>query len=229
MGFAMGLQKLGERSNRSIFDIASQVAGIASVVVAGFGLLLVYNPAFDNQPVGEGLIFNLLLPGFLMTGLAAAVVTLLSRPVRPRWYTLMYAGLSGLLLFTYFSLMLRKSFQGELLDVNRPTSDLEFWLYSPLWLVLGAILLGIGLHYKSLPIRMASGALISLTVVKVFLLDMSELTGILRAFSFIGLGLSLIVIGRFYQRILTRRFAQPETGNENEPENDASDTDPPAK
>ncbi len=207
MGFAMGLQQLGERSHRSIFDIASQVAGIASVIIAGVGLLLIYNPAFDNAPVGAGALFNLLLPGFLLTGIAAAVITLLARPVRPRWYTLMYAALCGLLLFTYFSLMLRKSFQGQYLGLSRTTSDLEFWLYSPLWLVLGAILLSVGLYYKSLPIRFASGLLISLTVVKVFLADMSELTGILRAFSFIGLGISLIVIGRFYQRILTRRFA----------------------
>ena len=70
---------------------------------------------------------------------------------------------------------------------------------------MGAVLLAIGLKLKSLPIRMASGLLIALTVFKVFLLDMSALTGVLRAFSFIGLGLSLIVIGRFYQRILTRQ------------------------
>jgi hypothetical protein len=36
----------------------------------------------------------------------------------------------------------------------------------------------------------------------VFLIDMSALNGAMRAFSFIGLGLSLLAIGRFYQRIL---------------------------
>ena len=42
---------------------------------------------------------------------------------------------------------------------------------------------------------------------------MSALTGILRAFSFIGLGLSLIVIGRFYQRILTRQAKAEQTAD----------------
>ncbi len=205
MGFAIGLQRIGQRNGAAIYDHASQIAGVISVLIAGFGLLVIFNPAFDGSPVGSGIILNLLLPGYLMTGLAAAAVALMARPVRERWYTLMYAALSGLLLFTYFSLMLRKGFQGQVLDLARWTSDLEFWLYSPLWLVMGAVLLAIGLRLKSLPIRVASGLLIALTVVKVFLLDMSELTGILRAFSFIGLGLSLIVIGRFYQRILTRQ------------------------
>ncbi|WP_292544933.1 DUF2339 domain-containing protein, partial [Mesorhizobium sp.] len=41
-------------------------------------------------------------------------------------------------------------------------------------------------------------------VMKVFLFDMSELEGVLRALSFIGLGAVLIGIGLFYQRLLTR-------------------------
>ena len=42
-----------------------------------------------------------------------------------------------------------------------------------------------------------------LTVVKVFLIDMSELEGILRALSFVGLGAVLIGMGLVYQRVLT--------------------------
>lgn len=219
MGFAIGLQRIANRSGVSIYDRASQIAGFISVAFAILGLLIVFNPAFTNEPVGTGIVFNLLLPGYLLTGLSAAVVALLARPVRPRWYTLIYAGLAGGLLFTYFSLMLRKTFQGELLGISRSTGDLEFWLYSPLWLVMGAILLAIGLRFKSLPIRTASGILIALTIVKVFLLDMSALTGVLRAFSFIGLGLSLIVIGRFYQRILTKQ-AKSDTENKQPSEED---------
>jgi uncharacterized membrane protein len=41
-----------------------------------------------------------------------------------------------------------------------------------------------------------------LTVLKVFLIDMSDLTGIYRALSFLGLGVVLIGIGWFYQRLL---------------------------
>ncbi|TIR42117.1 MAG: DUF2339 domain-containing protein, partial [Mesorhizobium sp.] len=53
-------------------------------------------------------------------------------------------------------------------------------------------------------LRIASAVLIAVAVLKVFLFDMSELEGVLRALSFIGLGAVLIGIGLFYQRLLTR-------------------------
>ena len=205
LGFAIGLQRIAKVAGASIYDKASLVAGAISVAFIALGLLAVYNPAFTNDSVGEGRVFNLLLPGYLLTAIVAAAVAWLARPVRPRWYTLGYAALSGLLLFAYCSLMLRKGFHGERLGLYRHTSDIEFWYYSVLWLAMGAAVLALGLKIKSAPVRAASGILIALTVCKVFLLDMSELTGALRAFSFIGLGISLLVIGRFYQRLLLGR------------------------
>ena len=56
---------------------------------------------------------------------------------------------------------------------------------------------------KSQVLRIASAALIAVAVAKVFIFDMSELEGVLRALSFIGLGAVLIGIGLFYQRLLT--------------------------
>ena len=44
---------------------------------------------------------------------------------------------------------------------------------------------------------------------KVFLYDMAGLTGIVRALSFIGLGLVLMGIGYLYQRLLFPRRPQP--------------------
>jgi uncharacterized membrane protein len=44
---------------------------------------------------------------------------------------------------------------------------------------------------------------------KAFLIDMSTLTGIYRALSFICLGLVLVAIGWLYQRILFRRQTPP--------------------
>ncbi len=207
---AYGLRRIAKSTGQTVFTFASLTASAVSVALICFGLLGLFNPFFDGQGVGSGLIFNLLLPAYLLTGLAAAGIALYSRGNAPRWYTLMYAALSGVLLFAYTSLMLRKSFQGPKLGSWKFTSDLEFWLYSPLWLGLGAIILTVGLRYNSIVIRVASGILIMLTILKVFLLDMSELEGFLRAISFIGLGLSLIVVGRFYQRLLTRAASQTE-------------------
>jgi uncharacterized membrane protein len=49
---------------------------------------------------------------------------------------------------------------------------------------------------------------------KVFLYDLSNLTGIWRAFSFIGLGVVLVGIGHLYQRLLFRRAAPAQSANE---------------
>jgi uncharacterized membrane protein len=54
----------------------------------------------------------------------------------------------------------------------------------------------------SVLVRLASAAVIALTVAKVFLVDMDALTGVWRALSFIGLGLVLVGIGLLYQRLL---------------------------
>jgi uncharacterized membrane protein len=54
-------------------------------------------------------------------------------------------------------------------------------------------------------LRYASAVVILGTVLKVFLIDASDLTGLYRVASFLGLGLSLIGIGYLYQRLLFRR------------------------
>jgi uncharacterized membrane protein len=50
---------------------------------------------------------------------------------------------------------------------------------------------------------------IALTIGKAFLVDMSTLTGAYRALSFMGLGLVLVAIGWFYQKVLFRRPSVP--------------------
>jgi uncharacterized membrane protein len=76
-------------------------------------------------------------------------------------------------------------------------------------------LLAAGIWYRSLPLRASSAAVVVLSVLKVFLVDMGGLTGIWRALSFLGLGAVLIGIGWFYQRLLfprPRDAAAPEQG-----------------
>jgi len=47
---------------------------------------------------------------------------------------------------------------------------------------------------------------------KVFLYDLSGLQGLMRALSFIGLGLVLIAIGLLYQKLVFRSAAAPQAG-----------------
>jgi uncharacterized membrane protein len=202
LGFAAGLQRISTGSQAPVFRLAAMVAGALSAAWIAIVLLVLENPVLSGEPVGARFLANWLAPGYLFTGLATAALALQARGVRPRWHVLGLALLAGLLLFSWVSLSVRHWFQGEFLGMWRSTGDVEYWTYSAAWLVSGALLLALGGLLRSRAVRAASGVLIALTVAKVFLLDLSQLEGALRAFSFIGLGLSLLAIGRFYQRIL---------------------------
>ena len=87
------------------------------------------------------------------------------------------------------------------------TTGAEQYSYSIAWLAFGVALLGIGIVVNSQRARLASAAVIGLTILRAFLVDMSTLTGVYRALSFMCLGIVLVAIGWLYQRILFRRRA----------------------
>ena len=78
----------------------------------------------------------------------------------------------------------------------------EMYGYSAAGIIvaLGLLLAGVRLPDKAL--RLAGLILLTATMVKVFLVDASELEGVLRILSFLGLGVVLIGIGRLYGPIL---------------------------
>ena len=99
----------------------------------------------------------------------------------------------------------RDAGEDDVRDRVGPIGQAENYTYSAVWLAFGVVLLIVGILLRSQPVRLASAAVVLLTVGKVFVLDLAGLTGVWRAFSFIGLGLVLIWIALLYQRLL---FAQ---------------------
>ncbi len=102
-------------------------------------------------------------------------------------------------------LEIRRLFHGETIGLDLPTSEGEQWSYSLALLVCGLVVLGIGVVRQSRFLRLASAAYLALAILKVFIVDLSNLEGIMRALSFIGLGFTLIGIALVYQRVLARR------------------------
>jgi len=117
---------------------------------------------------------------------------------------------AGALVFAlaYVTLEIRRLYHGPNM-IEGLTGDAEQYTYSIAWLTFGVVLLGIGLLVNSERARLASAAVIALTILKAFVIDMSALTGVYRALSFMGLGLVLVAIGWLYQKILFRRRAPP--------------------
>ncbi|BCH17681.1 DUF2339 domain-containing protein [Mesorhizobium sp. L-2-11] len=192
------------RSPSSVLRYGSLAAGVVSVafiVIQHFGAL---NPLLTDESTGRIPVFNLLFLAYLLPALAAGGLALYARDKRPKWYAAMLALMAALLAFVYATLSVRRLFKGEFIGLWSGLGQLETYTYSALWLIIGVALLTAGVWLKSQVLRVASAALISVAVLKVFLFDMSELEGVLRALSFIGLGAVLIGIGLFYQRLLTR-------------------------
>jgi uncharacterized membrane protein len=193
---------LDQRSPSPVFSAGSLAVGAVSAAMIVVHHLLLLNPLFTDESTGTIPVLNLLLLAYLLPAIAAGGLALFARTTRPRWYVAMLALLAALLAFAYATLSVRRLFQGEFIGTWRGFSQVETYSYSALWLALGVALLVGGLALRSQILRLASGALIVIAVAKVFLFDMSELEGVLRALSFIGLGVVLIGIGLFYQRML---------------------------
>lgn len=71
---------------------------------------------------------------------------------------------------------------------------------SAIWTVLASVFIGVGLVRDFAPLRYLAMALFGLTVLKVFLVDLSSLGGIYRILGFIGVGLVLLAVSFLYQR-----------------------------
>ena len=130
-------------------------------------------------------------------GLCAA----LARGKRPENYINVLGGLALGGALSWVTALIRFIFNGPKINIwAADFNGLELWTISAVWIAFGVALLALGVWRKEQALRIASGIVIILTVLKAFLIDMAGLEGVLRAMSFVALGLILIVIGRAYQR-----------------------------
>lgn len=193
---------LDRRSPSPVFRYGSLALGVLSVVFIVLQHFANLNPLHTDESTGRIPFLNLLLLGYLLPGVAMGALAWYARRTRPRWYVAMLVLVASLLGFAYATLSVRRLFHGEFIGFWKGLSQLETYSYSALWLALGVALLTLGVRLNSHLLRIASAGLVVVAVAKVFLFDMSELEGVLRALSFIGLGAVLIGIGLFYQRML---------------------------
>jgi len=203
--FAILLTRLDVRRTDPVYRWGSLIFKIASFGLSAIGLLVIENPLLTDDEITGGIVFNTLILAYLLPSLLAAALALAERETRPRYYVLASAILCLLLQWTYVALEIRRVFQGPELGLWRGFTQGEQWTYSVALLVIGIALLGFGLLRDNRFARLASVVYLVLAVLKVFIVDLANLEGVMRALSFIGLGLVLIGIGLVYQRLLAQR------------------------
>ncbi len=203
--FAIVLTRLDIRQPDPVYRWGSLIFKTLSLILCAGGLLLVANPLLTEEELPGGPLFNALIPAYLLPSILAAGLALVERRNRPRSYSLSSAVLSLLLFSAYIGLAIRRIAAGPQLALWQGFTQGEQWSYSLALLLIGILPLGLGLAFNNRPARLISAFYLVLAVLKVFIVDLANLEGVMRALSFIGLGLVLIGIGLVYQRLLARR------------------------
>ncbi|OCP16576.1 MULTISPECIES: DUF2339 domain-containing protein [unclassified Ensifer] len=194
---------LDMKSPSPVFRYGGMGLGVLSMLSVLSAHLFGLNPYFSGELLGAIPFFDLLLIGYLLPGIGYAGLAWYARGKRPLPYVMALAVSGAILAFAWATLSVRRLWQGENVVDWKGFLQGETYTYSVVWLVLGVLLLVLGSRFNAKSIRIASAVLVFIAVLKVFLIDMSNLEGFLRALSFIGLGGVLIGIGLFYQKILS--------------------------
>lgn len=187
-------------STRILCLLASRVLLLASSL--NYVLLVTsLNPLFNPQlSLSSTPILNSLL---LAYGAPVLLFALAARVYLAAYRTLFW-GLTGISGWIFVTLQVRHLWQGQL-DINQPLLSGELYSYSLAWLLMAAVAMLSGALRQWQRLYQAGMLLLLITIAKIFLVDMSDLTGLLRVASFMGLGLCLLGLAFMHQWLGTRR------------------------
>jgi uncharacterized membrane protein len=194
LGFvAVLLQWLTGRVPRPVLEYAWRIVG-AGALLGGLALLW-GNPLLSEQAVGRRLLWNAMLPAYLIPAALAVVAVRAGRVPRG-----VVGGYAFLAILMWVSAEVRQAFHPGEIGLGSNLRDGELWALSGAWLLLAAALMGAGAWLRVRLLRLMGLSMMALVVAKVFVVDMSGLDGLWRVLSFLGLGLALIGLGAAYRR-----------------------------
>jgi uncharacterized membrane protein len=194
------LLHLGERRDRAVLRWSGTVLfTIATLFAVGWQAIFL-NPVmpFFGRPVAGWFLFDSLLLAYAVPAALYALIGFYRLGPRLLWQAALV--LAAGFAFLWVTLEVRHFFQGDRLNQGF-TGEAEWYAYSAAWLAFSAAGLGAALRWHSLWLRRASLLGLALVIGKVFLSDMADLSGALRALSFIGLGAVLVGLGYAYRRL----------------------------
>jgi uncharacterized membrane protein len=198
LGLAWLLLRTGERRARPVLHWGGMALFALGTAQAVLWQAMIANPLATGEPVGRWLVLDALavaygLPALLYASIAVSRVG----PPALQWAA---RGLAIGFALLWLTLETRHAFQGEILAWGR-IGNAEWYAYSTVWLAFAGLMLAVSLFRQNEWLRRAALAGIGLVAAKVFLSDMAQLEGVLRALSFLGLGGVLIAIGYAYRRL----------------------------
>jgi len=194
------LLHIGERRDRVVLRWSGVILfAVATVFAVGWQAIFL-NPMmpFFGPPVEGWFLFDTLFLAYAIPAALYAGIGFYRLGPRALWQASLV--LAACFFFLWVTLEVRHFFQGDRLNQG-VTGEAEWYAYSAAWLAFAAAGLGAALKWRSPWLRRASLLGLGLVVGKVFLSDMADLSGGLRALSFIGLGAVLVGLGYAYRRL----------------------------
>ncbi len=231
LGLSLGLRWGALRTHDGLMMQAANLVGLFGLVTIATGHLFVQHPMVTHDALAGGTLVNTLVLAYALPALLCGLLVwqivgrreilpaaaLPGLPWTPRTFAETFAFAAGalalLLSFTYLTLEVSRIFQGPVLRFNPSEGELYTW--SAVWIGFALALLYAGIRYRSQLLRHAGFGVLLIATLKIFLVDMSALTGLLRALSFIGLGGALIGIGYAYQRLVLQYQSGPPDAEDN--------------
>lgn len=209
-GFALVALYAARNTGSTLALYTWRVVGALAAFTAILVQTLAMNPIAEQVRVGDTPIFNGLLVAYLLPAVLALVALRFARWAEEARALPLIAITAMVLGFAWVTLEVRHLFDPRFAGDPFDAEGVELYSYSAAWLVFGLALLAIGI-WRSVPaLRHAGMIMVCLVVAKVFLIDMSGLQGLLRVFSFLGLGAALIGLGYAYRRFVFAADERPE-------------------
>jgi uncharacterized membrane protein len=201
-------ERIAERPAWSL--TARSMGAVLSVAIwpalafLALGLWLLYCPWWGAWPVDTKAWIGAAL--VLSAYLAAAALSLWSARLVILWENATYAACAKASavahLFVAATFVVRRIYAGPVMNRGAP-GDVETWTYSAVWALFGAVVVALGALKRDSILRWSGLAILFATAAKVFLIDMRDLEGVIRAGSFLALGAVLVVVA-----LAARRFGR---------------------
>ncbi|MGA4605729.1 DUF2339 domain-containing protein [Pseudoalteromonas maricaloris] len=188
--------QLSDKGNR-LYPLAASLLLLGSALLHA-DISFANNPFFDQQYIGDG-VFNWLLLQWLAPACVFAVM-LQFKLIPPQFKRLVY-GLIALLGLLFINGEIRALFHEGFLVLSMPMEQSELYTYSIVWLLISTVLIFVAKWIEHKVLINAGFAGLAIVILKAFVVDMANLEGLLRALSFIGLGLCLVGIGWLFQKM----------------------------
>jgi uncharacterized membrane protein len=160
-----------------------------ALAFAGLGLWLLFNPWWGPWPA-QVITPAAAIAAFGLYALAAALSNIAPDVPRAQWMRLLVPAATiacAAHLLVLATLTARWLYHGE--ETSSATSgDIELWVYSAIWALFGATALALGTVRNDAVLRWIGLAVFGVTILKIVVIDTSQLSGVIRAASVIGLG-----------------------------------------